>query len=53
MVIGYFLVEVYLWGMGGALAEVPTNIAQIFVGGLVGIPIALILRRRLPEIIRQ
>ena len=52
MVIGYFLVEVYLWGMGGALAEVPTNIAQIFVGGLVGIPIALILRRRLPEIIR-
>ena len=53
MVIGYFLVEVYLWGIGGALAEVPTNIAQIFVGGLVGIPIALILRRRLPEIIRQ
>jgi len=51
MVIGYFLVEVYLWGLGGALAEVPANVAQIAVGGLIGIPIALVLRRRLPEIL--
>jgi len=51
MVIGYFLVELYLWGIGGALAEVPANIAQIAIGGLVGIPIALVLRRRLPEIL--
>ena len=51
MVIGYFLVELYLWGIGGALAEVPANIAQIGIGGLVGIPIALVLRRRLPEIL--
>jgi uncharacterized membrane protein len=53
MIIGYFLVELYLWGIGGALAEVPANIAQIALGGLVGIPIALVLRRRLPEIIRD
>jgi uncharacterized membrane protein len=53
MIIGYFLVEVYLWGLGGALAEVPANIAQIVVGGLVGIPIALVLRRRLPELLRD
>lgn len=53
MVIGYFLVEFYLWGIGGALAEVPANVAQIAIGGTVGIPIALILRRRLPEIIRD
>ncbi len=46
MVIGYFLVEVYLWGTGAALAEVPANIAQIAVGGLIGIPVALVLRRR-------
>jgi uncharacterized membrane protein len=54
MVIGYFLVELYVlqWGLGGALAEVPTNIAQVTIGGLVGIPIALVLRRRLPEILR-
>ena len=50
MVIGYFLVEVYLWGISGALLEVPANIVQITVGGLVGIPIALILRKRLPVI---
>jgi len=53
MVIGYFLVEVYLWGVGGALAEVPANVAQIAVGGFIGIPIALVLRRRLPEVLRN
>jgi uncharacterized membrane protein len=53
MVLGYFLVELYLWGIGGALAEVPANIAQIAIGGLVGIPVALVLRRRLPEILRD
>jgi uncharacterized membrane protein len=52
MVTGYFLVELYLWGIGGALAEVPANIAQIAIGGIVGIPVALVLRRRLPEILR-
>jgi len=53
MVIGYFIVEFYLWGLGGALAEIPANIAQIAVGGIIGIPIALVLRRRLPEILRD
>jgi len=55
MVIGYFLVELYVlqWGLGGALAEVPANIAQVTIGGLVGIPIALVLRRRLPEILND
>lgn len=55
MVLGYFLVEwlVLQWGLGGALAEVPANIVQIVVGGVVGIPLALILRRRLPEVLRQ
>jgi uncharacterized membrane protein len=53
MIAGYFLVELYLWGVGGALAEVPANIAQIAIGGLIGIPVALVLRRRLPEILRD
>jgi len=55
MVLGYFLVEwLFLqWGLGGALAEVPANIVQIVIGGVVGIPVALILRRRLPELLRQ
>ena len=53
MVIGYFLVELYLWGLGGALGEIPANIAQIALGGIIGIPIAIVLRRRLPEILRD
>jgi len=54
MVIGYFLAEAYLfqWGFGAALAEVSGNITQIIIGGLVGIPIAYVLRRRLPEILK-
>ena len=53
MIIGYFLVEWYMWGVGGALAEVLPNIAQIAIGGIVGIPVALVLRRRLPEILKD
>jgi uncharacterized membrane protein len=52
MIMGYFIAEVFLWGVAGALAEIPTNIGQIAVGGLIGIPMAIILRRRLPEILR-
>ncbi|MEM2102967.1 MAG: ECF transporter S component, partial [Candidatus Bathyarchaeia archaeon] len=53
MIFGYFITEIYLWGIGGALAEVPGNIGQILVGGLGGISIALVLRRRLPEIMKR
>lgn len=49
MVIGYFVVEAFIlqWGVAGALAEVPGNIAQIAIGGLLGIPISYVLRKRL------
>ncbi|MCK4223527.1 ECF transporter S component, partial [Candidatus Bathyarchaeota archaeon] len=50
MIIGYFVVETYLWGIGQALLEVPANVAQIAIGGVVGIPIAIVLRRRLSAI---
>jgi uncharacterized membrane protein len=55
MVIGYFLVELFVlqWGLSLSLAEILPNIAQIAIGGAVGIPIALVLRRRLPEILRD
>lgn len=52
MILGYFLTEFYLWGIGDALAEIPGNIGQIAIGGLLGIPIAMVLRKRLPEIVR-
>ncbi len=53
MVVGYFIAEVYLWGFELAILEIPTNIAQMVIGGLIGIPVALVLRRRLPEILRN
>lgn len=53
MVVGYFLVEYFMWGIGDALLELPANIAQVAIGGIVGIPVVLVLRRRLPEIIRD
>lgn len=60
MILGYFLVEwlvfpvwgVPNWGMAGALGEVPGNIGQILVGAIVGIPVAYVVRRRLPEILK-
>jgi uncharacterized membrane protein len=48
MVVGYFLAEWFLWGLGAAILEIPLNIVQVTIGGLVGIPIAIVLRRRLP-----
>ena len=51
MIIGYFLFEVYLWGISGALVEVPLNIVQITIGGVVGIPVALVVRKRFSDII--
>ena len=50
MVTGYFLVEFFALSEGwGALGEVPGNIIQIVAGGLIGIPIAIVLRKRIPE----
>jgi uncharacterized membrane protein len=50
MVLGYFLAEFYPLQYGwAALGEVPGNISQIVVGAAVGIPIALLLRKRLPD----
>ena len=48
MVSGYFLFEVYSIGAGLAIAGIPLNIVQVFVGGLIGVPVAIVLRRRLP-----
>lgn len=50
MIVGYFVVETYLWGIGEALLEVPGNVAQIVIGGVIGIPLAIVLRRRLSAI---
>lgn len=53
MITGYFLAEFFPLQIGwAALGEVPANIVQIVAGGVVGLPIALIIRKRLPEILK-
>jgi uncharacterized membrane protein len=54
MILGYFLAEYYAlgWTLEQALAEIPFNIVQIAIGGLIGIPVAIIIRKRLPEILK-
>jgi uncharacterized membrane protein len=60
MILGYFLVEWLIlpiwgvpeWGMVGALGELPGNIGQILIGAVVGIPVAYVVRRRLPEVLK-
>jgi hypothetical protein len=37
-------------GVAAALIEVPGNIAQVAFGGLIGIPVARIIRRRIREV---
>ena len=51
IIVGYFIVEWLFLGYGylNALAEIPANIGQIAIGGIIGIPIAILLRRRIPE----
>ena len=39
MVLGYFLYESYLFGLGAALVEVPINIGQATIGLVVSVPL--------------
>jgi len=48
MVLGYFITEYFLYGLGAALTEVPANLVQFLVGILVGIPVSHVIKRRLP-----
>jgi len=54
LIATYFLGEWFLYGLGygGALAEVGANFIQEVVGGLIGIPLVLALRRAYPPINR-
>jgi uncharacterized membrane protein len=47
MVFGYFLIQVYMYGFAAALAELPFNFVQMLIGGIVGVPIALTLKKGL------
>ncbi len=44
---GYFIVETFMFGMPPALAEVPLNLLQVVVAGVVGIPVSKALKTRM------
>jgi uncharacterized membrane protein len=54
MITGYFLVESFILGYGtpAALTEVLGNTIQIIVGGIIGVPVSIVVRKRLPALIR-
>ena len=47
MVGGYFVVQVFMYGFSAALSELPFNMVQMIVAGVVGIPISSALKDRL------
>jgi len=53
MVASYLLGGTALKGWEAALAEVPFNALQAIVGGVVGIPLYLAVRRAYPAIDRM
>jgi len=52
MVLGYFVTEYFLFGLGAALTEIPGNLSQVVFGMILGIPISHVIRRRLPGSLR-
>ena len=49
MVLGYFLYETYLFGLGAALVEVPVNIGQVTVGLIVSVPLVRAVLKIVPK----
>jgi len=49
MVLGYFLYETYLFGLGAALVEVPINIGQVTIGLIVSVPLVRVVSKIIPK----
>lgn len=47
LVLGYFIVQVYMYGFAAAVVELPFNSVQAIVAGVIGIPISTALKDRL------
>jgi len=47
MVLGYFLVQYYMFGLSAALIELPFNVLQMVAGGIIGIPMSIALAQRM------
>jgi uncharacterized membrane protein len=53
MITGYFVGEIIYYGIGPALAEIPVNVAQVTVGGSIGLAISyvvLVILKEFPRI---
>jgi len=55
MIIGYLIAEAYILMLGvpTALVEVPGNFSQVLVGGLIGIPLVQVVRRKIAFITKS
>jgi uncharacterized membrane protein len=47
MVAGYFVVQVFMYGLGAAMAEAPFNFVQMAVAGIVGVPVSIAVKDRI------
>jgi len=47
MVGGYFIVQVFMYGVSAAMVEAPFNLVQMLVAGIVGVPVSMALKDRL------
>ena len=52
VVVGYLLAGTVLIGFGAAATEIPLNVVQVAVGGVVAIPLYAAVRRAYPPILR-
>ncbi len=50
VVAGYFLAGIALYGLAAALTELIPNLVQGLVGGIVGVPLYLAVRRAYPPL---
>jgi len=51
MILGYFMIEIYVYGWGGAVAEVPGNILQAVTGIVVGGGVGHVIKRRIKDVL--
>jgi uncharacterized membrane protein len=50
MFLGYFLFQVTIYGFDAALFEVPFNLVQMVMSGVIGIPLSRALKRYMPTL---
>jgi uncharacterized membrane protein len=47
VVVGYFVVETIFFGVSAAVVEVPVNLLQVIVAGVIGVPVSQALKTRI------